>query len=177
MIVLGVDQSTKTGVVCLKSTIPNVMCVTYNKEQSFPKLRGVPRIDAFHKYALKLYADLKPDIIVFEGYGYASNTLAISVGVGTALRLAAHELKIPFIEVPPTSLKLFVLGKGVGKKDIMMKEAYKRWKFEGTDNEVDAYCLACFAMSFLGKLTMPKGSTKAFAKLSEDNLTVLNLFK
>ena len=47
------------------------------------------------------------------------------------------------VEVPPSTLKKFVTGKGNAKKDQMMLAIYKRWGTEFDNNDAaDAYALA-----------------------------------
>jgi hypothetical protein len=53
--------------------------------------------------------------------------------------------------VPPTSLKKFVLGKGVGGKNEMLLGVYKKWGAEfSDDNLADAYGLARLAHALDG---------------------------
>lgn len=50
---------------------------------------------------------------------------------------------IPFEITPPTSLKKYITGKGTAKKNIIIKEIYKRWGIDfDSDDLADAYGLA-----------------------------------
>jgi crossover junction endodeoxyribonuclease RuvC len=53
----------------------------------------------------------------------------------------------PFYTVPPTTLKKFISGNGQAKKNLMLKEVYKRWGVDfNSDNLADAYSLARMAL-------------------------------
>jgi crossover junction endodeoxyribonuclease RuvC len=57
---------------------------------------------------------------------------------------------IPFIVIPPTSLKAYVTGKGNAPKELMIREVFKKWKYEADDNnDSDAYALARVAAEFV----------------------------
>lgn len=52
-----------------------------------------------------------------------------------------------FYTVPPTTLKKFITGHGQCKKNLMLKEVYKRWGVDySDDNLADAYSLARMAL-------------------------------
>jgi Holliday junction resolvasome RuvABC endonuclease subunit len=78
--------------------------------------------------------------------------------------LETYRAGIPYIEISPNGLKKFVTGKGSGKKEVIMLEAYKRWGIEGTNDEVDAYCLAMVGLAYHGHITMPKVNMEALKK-------------
>jgi hypothetical protein len=87
-----------------------------------------------------------------EGYSFASKGgLAFDrVEFGGILRhRIVCDLQIAPVEVPPTALKKFVLGKGRGKgvdKAAQRIAAFKRWGIEfDDDNQCDAYVLARIA--------------------------------
>lgn len=110
-----------------------------------------------------------PHGCVVEGYGYANpHTLATLVEVGTLVRVALLESKIPWLEVPPTSLKKFTTGKGNAKKELMMLEVFKRWGFEAkTNDQADAFALGQFGYSLLGfGSDMPKQNMEAVHTVS-----------
>lgn len=57
-----------------------------------------------------------------------------------------------FFQIPPTSLKKFITGKGTAKKELMIKEVYKRYQFDtNDDNAADAFSLAVMGRAYLSK--------------------------
>jgi len=166
MIVLGLDTSTKTGVVILELKHgEEKINLLYKQEWNFPTLKGMPRLKAFADRLYELLDKYEPDVCIIEGYGFANkHTLVTLVEVGTVIKYTLHLYRVLILDIPPTSLKKFVSGKGNVKKDVMMLETYKRWHLEGTDNEVDAFCLAQFGLGLLGYVKVPKVNATALTE-------------
>lgn len=60
----------------------------------------------------------------------------------------------PFIVVPPTTLKKFVIGKGVGEKEFMLLESFKKWGVSfGSNDECDAYGLVRFGEALIDSIS------------------------
>jgi len=177
MRILGLDTSTKTGVSILEYDPEiNIIDNLYKDEWYFAKLKGMPRLKAFADKLYELLDEYEPDFCIIEGYGFANkHTLVTLVEVGTVMKYTLHLYRVPILDVPPTSLKKFVSGKGNVKKDVMMLEAYKRWQFEGTDNEVDAFCLAQFGMGLLGLVKVPKTNESALSEWKKKHLDDVKL--
>ena len=78
-----------------------------------------------------------------EGYSFGARNEREKLGEwGGVLRVALLELGWDIVEVPPSTLKKFVTGKGHTEKDGMRMEVLKRWGYESTDNnDCDAYAL------------------------------------
>lgn len=169
--ILGLDPSTKTGYAILDCD-PNGIVTKHEVGRiHFPKIKGMARLHAFYERVVKLIHDNEPDGIIIEGYGFANkHTLVTLVEVGTMLRYAIHTSQVPWLEVPPTSLKKFTTGVGNAKKDKMLLEVYKRWDFDAnTDDEADAFALAMFGFGVCGLIDMPQGNMGAVKKLIETN--------
>jgi crossover junction endodeoxyribonuclease RuvC len=90
--------------------------------------------------------------VAMEGpsYGVAGATRSLHT-LGKMMGIIEYYLKIEKqlkIEIiPPTSLKKIITGKGSGKKEMMLKEVYKRYGIDFNDNNLcDAFCL-CVAIS------------------------------
>jgi Holliday junction resolvasome RuvABC endonuclease subunit len=84
--------------------------------------------------------------LVIEGYSYGSAANARAcMELGGIVRYILARPGRPIREIPPSTLKKFVVGSG-GKgvdKDQMLLQAYKRWGVEfRTNDECDAYGLA-----------------------------------
>lgn len=101
-------------------------------------------------------------LAVIEGYAMGSKTRPQMAGeLAGAVKLLLWRLGIPMLVVPPTVLKKHVMGKGVGAKEQMMLQAFKRWQYESQDNNAcDAYCLAQ-----MGRHAVQGGHTKGFVEL------------
>jgi crossover junction endodeoxyribonuclease RuvC len=177
--VLGVDISmTATGVVVFdnKGWHDSAVICTKPRGSTFEK-----RLDRAQDAAggIMDFAHRLLDMIIVEGYSYGSgarkrssaeNEKNVQGSVGQAHSsaefggLVRAELfmnygPLPFVEVPPATLKKFVTGKGNAPKDLMRVEAYKRWGVEfKTNDEVDAYSLARMGACLLG---WDKPATKA----------------
>lgn len=143
--VLGLDISTKTG---FSRHYEDGTMLT--REIEFKKLKGMERVLAFHDEIVLSIGILPADLVVVEGYGYASNNIVPSVEIGTAIRMALHTANVKYITVAPTMLKKFVTGRGIAPKEVMMMETFKRWGFEAkTNNEADAFGLAKIGMMMI----------------------------
>lgn len=150
IIVAGIDPSlTGTGLVAFRQSTHRP-CIRKLLKPS-KREHGWDGSDA-HRLAimhesLKLWLKAtRPDLAVIEGYAFASRfSRAHALGeLGGVFRLALHELGMPFITVPPKTLKLFVLGpRASSAKTAMMKGVASRWGevFEVSDL-ADAYGLA-----------------------------------
>lgn len=93
----------------------------------------------------------RPDVAVIEGYsmGGARGLAAFRLGeLGGAVRVRLFELDIPFVEVPPTSLKHFATGNGRADKAAMVEAAKYRGAEVANDNEADAWHLRRVALAF-----------------------------
>jgi len=152
--VLALDISTATGVVVFvgaelihssEITLPPL------KKDSAPSARIIRAHSLFRK-VVQLLQTHRPGLVVIEGYGYANAfTLATLVELGTAARFACLTEDYPVVEVAPASLKKFVSGKGNVKKENILLDVYKRWKFSApTNNVADAYVLGRIGLAILG---------------------------
>lgn len=146
--ILGLDPSTKTGYCLMNGGTVEAGVAT------FPKLRGMHRVEAFYRWAHTMLTEHDLSIIVIEGYGFANkNSLVTMVEVGTMLRLAAHLHDVPVLEVAPNQIKKYATGSGNSQKDQIMMAVYKRWGFEAKNNdEADAYVLAKIGQAYIGDL-------------------------
>lgn len=149
MKVLGLDLSTVSGVAVVESGKK----VIHTEEVTFKKERGMTRCGLIAGRILEIHEQYLPDFAVIENYGFAnSNSLVTLVEVGTVVRYFLHQSEIPFLLVPPNSLKKFVSGKGNSKKDEIMMHVLKNWGFESkTNNIADAVGLGMFGLGCAGE--------------------------
>ena len=94
-----------------------------------------------------------PDLVVIEGYSYASGNKAHDVGeLGGVVRLALHEAGIRFEVVAPKTIKTYACNNGGASKDDMLLAAVRRLGYEGNSkDEADALWLYALAMHALGE--------------------------
>jgi len=127
------------------------------------KLRGMPRIDHIARQVQRLAGGV--DLVVIEGYSYASANQAHQVGeLGGCVRFLLHRLGVPWVDVAPSTLKKFATGRGNAGKDEMIAAAIRRFGFAGSDNnEADAYLLWCMARHAYGAPVVPVPAPQAAA--------------
>jgi len=146
---IGIDQSlTSTGIVILDEDAKIFASTIINSKE-----KGVKRLSDLSKKIteyLKNYNPPKMIKIFIEGYSFGSRLgQAFSIGEwGGVLRKSLYELGYNIAVIPPTSLKKFITGKGNAKKELMLKEVFKKYNVDFTDNNLaDAYGLARMAWS------------------------------
>lgn len=105
-----------------------------------------------------------PCLVAIEGYAMGSKTRPQMAGeLGGHLRLLLWQAGIPYIIVPPKSLKKYVSGSGQSKKSMMMMQCLDKWGHKSEDeDQCDAYCLARIAAEFAAG-----GWTKKFAGIAQ----------
>ena len=148
--VLGIDPSlTCTSLVALHGDEHRVHRVeTDPKRFSSPQHRL-----AYMRRRLESVLDehWPVKLVAIEGYAFGSRTAQHSIAEwGGLLRYTLWLQDFAFVEVPPTTIKSFVTGKGNSEKALMLREVFRKWGFEAfDDNDADAYCCARFAQALL----------------------------
>lgn len=155
---LGIDQSLRSS---------GVAVVSESKESVYlgrilpGKLTGVQRLAAV-RTAIRDVLAAAPLVkfAALEGYAYdvgAGRVFELGE-VGAVVKLALHDAGVPFIVVPPASLKQFVADHGQAKKEQMRQAVLKKWGQDVVqDDECDAFGLAQLARSF----HLNQGTTRA----------------
>lgn len=111
------------------------------------------------------------DLLAIEGYSFGSQGRAVfdTAELGGIVRWALWSKGIPFVEVPPTSLKLFATGKGNSKKDLVLAECIRRLGYSGSSHdEADALWLRAMTLTALGEpiVTLPKQHESGLSKIN-----------
>lgn len=157
--VVGVDVSTKTGVVVFEGDDKLPLYVgEIDVEKSkgpTPQMTRIFRMRDLTKAFRDVVSKYSPKFVLVEGYALGqANTqvLAMLAELGAVVRMSAYVYNVPTIlEVSPTTLKKFALNVGVGKKEDVKLGVYKKWGFEHVSNNiVDAYVLAQIARGVAG---------------------------
>ncbi|QSY98692.1 crossover junction endodeoxyribonuclease RuvC (plasmid) [Rhizobium bangladeshense] len=110
-------------------------------------LMGPARLAWFREQFTTIFETYRPSRLAIEGYSYGSKNGREALGeLGGVLRLAAHDCRLTTIIAPPNTLKQFATGKGNVGKGVIIKEAFKRWNIDvSDDNEADAAVLSLMA--------------------------------
>lgn len=150
MKVMGLDLSlTGTGVVVLDRAGAPLHAETVSC-----KFVGMARLAFIRGRIGELLSRHRPALVCVEGYSFASRqSHAHALGeLGGVIRLLLHRNDFIYKDVPPSTLKKFVTGKGNAAKDEVMMNVYKRWGWEMRDNnQADAYGLARIALALEGE--------------------------
>ncbi|APB77414.1 crossover junction endodeoxyribonuclease RuvC [Paenibacillus polymyxa] len=138
---VGIDPSTKTG-VCILDADGNVLdALEVTAAGKDPERMSDIITDVCENVDYG-------DVVVIEGFGFASQSGFLLGGIGWGIRLNLYERYIKYQEAAPAALKKFASGKGNTKKDELAVEIFKRWGFQhGSDNVRDAFVLAQIARS------------------------------
>lgn len=97
--------------------------------------RGMRRLVWIRDQVLKLAESA--DIIVLEGYAFSRPEQAHYLGeLGGVVRCGLFEANRIYVDVQPSSLKMFATGKGNAKKDEVLAEAIRQLGYLGYDNNV-----------------------------------------
>lgn len=87
--------------------------------------------------------------VYVEGPSYGSNgAFVLQMGaLHFYLRIFLYKNNVRYNIIAPGTLKKFVTGKGTAKKELMLKNVFKRWGADFDDNNLaDAYSLARYAL-------------------------------
>jgi crossover junction endodeoxyribonuclease RuvC len=89
-------------------------------------------------------------LAAIEGFSYGSvksgMTQVMITAAAAGVRLELYRAGVPFVEVPPSTLKKWISGKGNAEKNLMLREVYKRWGYDAKDdNDADAHALVRLA--------------------------------
>lgn len=147
---VGIDPSTKTGFVALDEDGQVLRAKELIGTGDKDPVRMITLIDEIMDHIQK------GDLIVIEGFGFASQQAIQSGGIGWGIRMALVRRGYKYIEVAPNALKKFVNAtgwtgvsgskarlKGKEKKAEVMNAVSEHFGYtHSSDNVVDAYVLA-----------------------------------
>jgi crossover junction endodeoxyribonuclease RuvC len=143
---VGLDLSlTATGLVVLD----HAAFVTSKEVISSKKTEVLRLVEIADRIVIAIRPFKNEASVYMEGYSFASRSgQAFSIGeLGGVVKAYLFKEGITPKIIPPTSLKKFVTGKGNAKKELMLKEVYKKWGVDFDDNNLaDAYGLARHAL-------------------------------
>ena len=155
----GIDLSfTNTGIVIIDTTgkiVEQALISTKHKKDNPHDIEE--RImfinTAVYEFLKKYSETLKFTLIEGLSFGSAGESTFQLAALNYFIRITLFQNKILFGSIPPTKLKKFVTGTGQCKKNLILKEVYKKWGMDfNDDNLCDAFSLAKMAQfNFLNK--------------------------
>jgi Holliday junction resolvasome RuvABC endonuclease subunit len=116
---------------------------------------------------------LMADVVCIEDLPTHAHGAGITGMVHGVTRLALRQDDVPYVLVPPASLKKYATGKGNAGKPEMAVALYKRTGLElGDDNQVDAAWLRLMALDGCGhpEVDMPATHRVALEKITWPSL-------
>lgn len=123
--------------------------------------QGMARNDWIMRRVLELFEATGPIagvhakgfVAVIEGYSFGSQNRAHANGeLGGLIRWAFWTRGIPYVDVPPKTLKKYATDNGNARKDQMLAEAVRRLGYTGHNhNEADALWLHALAKQAYGE--------------------------
>lgn len=102
-----------------------------------------------------------PNLVILEGYAYGRANQAHQLGeLGGIIRLTLRKAFVPYVVVPPSTLKKYATGKGNASKEEVLVQAVLRRGVEMTNDEADSWWLwqigLAYAIEIAGKYeTLP----------------------
>lgn len=136
----GIDQSySNTGIVILDNKGNVFKTLTWKTKEK----DNIKRLAEFYKNIQDLISQFKDTIYAMEGYSYSKFNMAILGELGGVIKLAFYHSGIPITIYQPTVVKKFMCGTGNAKKELMLKQVYKKFGFDtDDDNLADAFAIA-----------------------------------
>jgi crossover junction endodeoxyribonuclease RuvC len=137
------------------------------------KLLGADRLISLRDRLVSLL-DARVDLAVIEGYAFGRPNQASHIGeLGGVVRVTLREHNVPFVAVPPSSVKRYATGQGNASKEQMLVAAVKRLGYEGASNdEADALWLRAMALDHYGEpvTTVPVEHRAGLSKIEWPDL-------
>lgn len=160
----------------LSLTSPGVALMDGHAETWKPRSTGVERLAAFREWVIdEIVNKTDAQLVVIEGYSFGSRNGGERIGeAGGVVRLALRDMRVPFVEVAPASLKRYATGKGNASKDEVLIAAVKRSDIAFTDNnQADAFWLRQMGLAHYepsAAVSMPKAHLSALEAVSWPSL-------
>jgi Holliday junction resolvasome RuvABC endonuclease subunit len=113
--------------------------------------------------------NFEPDLVVIEDFVVRSGASSVLGMLHGAIRVLLMDEGLPYLTVPPATLKVYATGGGRAQKPDMRMELYKRTQSDvADDNQVDAAWLRLLALDLAGhpEITLPQTHRRALTKLT-----------
>jgi Holliday junction resolvasome RuvABC endonuclease subunit len=111
-------------------------------------LFGYPRLEKIIKYVLQKSEGASTIVIEDMALQAKGSAVMEMAGLAYLIRYSLWARNRQFSLVSPATLKKFITGVGAGKKEVIIKELYKRFGYDAHDNnEADAVGLLYLGMA------------------------------
>lgn len=136
-----------------------------------PKSKGDERLAEIARHVKDAIEQAQAEIVVVEDLPMGiRNAAAGKLGMlHGAVRLVMLVVKVPYLTVPPATLKTYATGKGNCQKPDMRMELFKRTGQDvADDNQCDAAWLRLLGLDLAGhaELPLPQSHRRALDKLT-----------
>lgn len=162
--ILGLDLScTETGWAVAIANTNKTQNLLYSSIKTNKKdfADDIDRFLHINAEIVTVMARYNPDVVFIEDtfVGGNNQTAKKLMQLGGIVRAFLRSIDVPFMDVPPTTLKKFICGKGNASKELVINTVNKVLKTEiKNDNIADSISLALFGCHqyALAKQTMEK---------------------
>jgi Holliday junction resolvasome RuvABC endonuclease subunit len=133
--------------------------------------KGTRRLEQARLEAQRLLERFRPQVVVVEGYSFASPNRAHELGeVGGVVRLYLHDQRVPWFEASPSTRMKVATGKGQASKGAVLAEAVRRLQYQGhSEDEADALWLLELIRQryqLTGAAKLPASHVEALARIT-----------
>jgi Holliday junction resolvasome RuvABC endonuclease subunit len=157
MTTVGLDIATHTGICIVGSGDPRGQVVEFKGH------KGMVRLQLIAAEVDRLLDSWNPDLVLVEAYAPNAinmKTVITQVEVGTVIKQVLHRRVKTWVEVKPSTLKLWFTGKGNAKKDAMAEKALRDYGYQSPSTDIiDAFALAQMGQLDLEALLQIPGVT------------------
>lgn len=175
MKIAGLDLSLTGTALCAVSEGFTVEA-TYSPNVD-PKMEMVRRLQKLADNIVAATYDF--NIVFIEGFSFASKGRSVVdiAGLGWMVRTRMYDTEVPYFDVPPTTLKMFITGKGNSNKEVMLEKVYRKYGIGSeqlkNNNEVDAFALGAFGRTYVNYLNgvavgLTEYEKRAFKKMPKN---------
>lgn len=159
--VIGLDLSiTATGIACWDGTTDTITAAKWGGDWRLVNIRK-----QVHHHVLTPRVDL----VVIEDLPTHAHGAGITGMVHGAVRELLCDVGLPYVLVPPATLKKYATGRGNATKPDMRMALYQRAGIDlRDDNQVDALWLRYMGLDALGcpSVELPKSHREALDKVT-----------
>ncbi len=165
--ILAIDQSLTCSGIAI-----------YNGELKLdiikPKSTGIDRLIEIRFALLNLLKEYTIDLVIMEEYAFSQHGHAFSLGeLGGMIKLMSMDFRFPLVIMPIPVHKKFTTGVGNSKKDLMIKEVFKKYDVDtDNDNVADAVSMLKTFQKYMewftdSNIVLKESEQKAIKKLDD----------
>lgn len=176
--VIGLDLSlTATGIAYADGTTATIKTDQKDGDRRLLHIEGVV-LWAAGECQGPMGADMWPDLAVIEDLPINAKGAGITGMVQGVVRALLIRAGVPYVLIPPGTLKKYATGNGGATKADMRVALLQRTGVDlRDDNQVDAAWLRFMGLDWLGHpvVNLPKAQREALAKVSWPSLAAVSL--